>query len=117
MRWQCQALLTTAVAAQAKEREGVTSPTLLRASFPHSMTTGGETHCSKLLSGSSCVAQRSVPGPLLKRMRKVNSHCCSVHGGNLLVGAAQLSMAARKQRVVTELTALTSWLVWPVNQE
>ena len=46
------------------------------------------------------------PGPHLERMRKVNSHCCSVQSGNLLVGATQLSMAARKKRVATELTAL-----------
>ena len=51
------------VAGQAKHLECVISLTLLHASLHETSTKGGETHCSILLSGSSCVAQGFVHGP------------------------------------------------------
>ena len=41
---ELEALFTTAVAAQVKEREGVISLNVLRASLPEAITKGGETH-------------------------------------------------------------------------
>ena len=87
---ELQALFTTVVAAQAKEREGVISLTLLRASLLESNTKEGETHCSNLLSGSSYVAQRFVLGPPLERLRQVSTCCGSSPSGNLFVGAIHL---------------------------